>query len=415
MIRFYNFLLFCLNPFINLYLRKRKKIGKEDLENFDQRLGKFKCARPAGKLIWIHAVSVGESLSIIPLVNELCEREQLNILVTSTTVTSAKLIKERIHKKAFHQFLPIDKKSYVQNFLNYFKPDLAILVESELWPNLINETAKQKIPLILLNARISPKTGFEWFCYRFFAKNLLKKFALILPQEQDQLAILQQLKATNIKYIGNLKRAAPALPYEQTELAKLQKLYAPYKIFLAASTHPGEEEIITTSYARLRQKIPELRLIIVPRHPVRGADLAAEFSKDFQLVSRSKHTDLAGVPELYLADTLGELGLFYQLADYALIGGSLVDIGGHNPLEALKANCLPLSGNYIKNFKIIYQELLEEQASFLGDINELEELIIKLNQEQKLLKEYQDNCQKVAKADQQIMAEAIEIIKSRIK
>ena len=394
MIIIYNFLLFTFSPLLKIYFAKRKKYGKENEFSIKQKFAnyevQFATNKKDKKTIWFHAVSVGETLSIIALINELAKDKNLNILLTTSTITSSEIIKGRLANNIIHQFAPLDKKSYVKKFLNHFKPNLAIWVESELWPNLITESYQRKIPMILLNARISNKNNLKNFCYKLFAKPLLNKFSLILPQENRDLLRIKNLvtEQKNIKYIGNLKLDCPALPYDQAELKKLQTKLQKRKLFLAASTHHGEEQIIADIHHELRQNHPDLLTIIVPRHPKRGADIAQmlKMEKKLSLTIRSKNENITDKTDIYLADTIGELGLFYRLCDIALLGGSLLNVGGHNPIEAAKLDCAIISGPYIHNFTDLYQDLIMHKAvTIASNIYDIEKIINKFLLDKKYL------------------------------
>lgn len=375
MIQIYNFIIFLINPILFFYFKYRQKIGKENINKFHQKLGTYHITKPKKKLIWFHAVSVGETLSIIPLMNQLCKTANIKILLTTSTVTSEQIIKGRLHKNIFHQFAPIDKKKYVIRFLEHFKPDIGIWIESELWPNLINESAKRKFPMILLNARISDKTPLKNFFYKLFAKNLIKKFDLILPQEKKDLHRIKKLTNKKITYLGNLKLDCPPLPYTSAKLTTLKNITKNRKLFLAASTHPGEEDLIADLHHELRQNHPDLLTIIVPRHPERSEEI--EFllkeTKMLSVTIRSRKEKITDKTDIYLADTLGELGLFYRLCNIAFIGGSLVNIGGHNPIEAAKCDTAIISGNFIHNFTDLYDDLVANHSAIvINNIFDLE-------------------------------------------
>ena len=382
MIKIYNLIIFILTPFLYFYFNHRKKIGKENIEKFPQKKGIYTVKRPKEQLIWFHAVSVGETLSVIPLINKLYEQYngKLNILLTTSTVTSEKIIKGRINKNILHQFAPIDKKQYVQKFLSHFNPDIGIWVESELWPNLINESAKKKFPMILLNARISDKKPLKRFLYQLFAKNLINKFNLVIPQEQKDHLRIKELGIKNTQYIGNLKLNAPPLPYNKTSYNSLQKQTKTRKLFLAVSTHPGEENLISDVHHELRLSHPELLTIIVPRHPERSEEIEylLKEAKMLSVTVRSRNEKITDKTDIYLADTLGELGLFYYLCNISFIGGSLVNIGGHNPIEAANSNTAIISGNYIHNFTDIYDNLVKNNSALI--VNNIYDLETHINE-----------------------------------
>lgn len=374
MIIIYNFLLLFLTPFLKFYFKKRYIKGKETIISLEQKFTNYKVNSSIldknKKTLWLHAVSVGETLSVIPLINKLATTNNFNLILTTTTITSQKISKQRLHKNIIHQFAPLDKITYVNNFLNFFKPDLAIWVESELWPNMIEQTHKRKIPMILLNARISDKNYFKRSLYKLFAKPLLNKFSLILPQEKKDLLRIKKLTNNHdkIKYLGNLKLASPLLPYNQQELTNLQTKLASRTIFLAASTHLGEEEIIADIHNKLRQTHHNLLTIIVPRHPHRGTEISESLTinKKLSVATRSNNAPITQKTDIYLADTIGELGLFYRLANLALIAGSLVKIGGHNPIEAVQLDCAIITGPFIYNFSDLYKDLLINKAIIIS-------------------------------------------------
>jgi 3-deoxy-D-manno-octulosonic-acid transferase len=379
MFKIYNFLLFILSPLISYKFYLRKKRGKEDPNRYMERLGVYKCKKTKRSLIWVHAVSVGESLSVIPMVEEIIKSHNYNILFTSTTRTSAKIIIERFAytNRVTHQFNPIDKKAYVKKFLKYFKPEKAIFVESELWPNLINETHKSGINLTLLNARVSDKSPLKQFFYKIFARPLLKKFDLIIPQEEQDKNRLENLGVRKIKFYGNIKLSVPPLNYDKQELENIKEslfLAGKKKVFLAASTHADEEVTIAKFHKELQKIHPDLLTIIAPRHPNRSADIERNIKHMQISVSvRSRSENITEKTGIYLADTIGELGLFYKLVDIAFIGGSFADIGGHNPIEAMKLDTIPIVGPNIYNFRSMFKSLAKETAVIIVDnISDLE-------------------------------------------
>jgi len=375
--KLYTLLTILFHPIISLYLRYRLYKGKEDKERFGERLGYSSIARPKGKLIWIHCASVGESISVLPLISRLKE----NILITTGTITSAKLLKDKLPQNAIHQYIPVDRVGGVNRFLNHWQPDLAVWVESELWPHLV---LKAKCPMILLNGRMSDDSYKKWKRFEPFINQLLQKFSVILPQSKNEK--FEDLGAENVKYIGNIKYSAPPLGYDERELAKLQNEIGERKVWLVASTHSGEEEIIKIAQAIIKKKYSDALTIIVPRHPNRAGDILKIFP---EATLRSQVLSISS--NVYIADTMGEMGLFYQLADIAFIGGSLIPHGGHNPLEPAKLNCAVIYGQYIDNFKEIYNEL-EDATIKVNNAEELASAVIKLFDDE----EYRQNLNKKA-------------------
>ena len=332
-------------PLIRYNLRRRVARDKEEAARLPEREG-FSAARPDGRLIWLHAASVGESLSILPLIEELAARDPaLTLLVTTGTVTSARLLPERLPEalrgRVIHRYAPFDVPEWVARFLDGWRPDAAGFVESELWPNILAACAARGVPLALLNARISARSARRWG--RFapgLARRLLGRFALIMPRSAEDAARLAALGAQGMAQPGDIKLAALPLPHDPAALAALASAIGARRVFLAASTHPGEEALI------LAKLPPDALTILVPRHAHRGAEIAA--------IAPGPRRSEGALPDpgpLYIADTMGELGLFYRLADVAFIGGSLVPHGGQNPLEAARLGCPVVFGPHMGNFR----------------------------------------------------------------
>lgn len=346
-------------PLIRLYLRRRLAIGKEDPTRLAERLGRSSRLRPPGPLIWIHAASVGESLSMLPLIVRLREsRPDHAVLLTTGTVTSARLMAKRLPEGAFHQYVPVDRAAYVRRFLDHWRPDLALWAESELWPNLLLATAGRGIPMVLVNARISLRSFARWQRHPRMIARLLAGFVLCLGQTEADARRLAQLGAPRTACVGNLKFAAPPLPADPDRLAALEEMLAGRPRWLAASTHPGEEVIAAAVHRSLKPRFPALLTTIVPRHPERGGEVAALLRRQGLIVARRS----AGQParaetDVYLADTLGELGLFYRALPIAFIGKSLTGRGGQNPLEAAQLGCAVVHGPHMNNFTEIAERL----------------------------------------------------------
>ncbi len=346
-------------PFIGLYLGLRKARGKEDRDRFRERSGHPGHDRPNGPLLWAHAASVGESLSLLPLIGRLVsDRPGLSVLVTTGTVTSAGLLAERLPEGAFHQYIPVDRVPFVRRFLDHWHPDLVLWTESEFWPNLITETAARGTPMILVNGRISPRSFSGWQRFGGLIRKLLSKFSLCLGQTEADANRLSQLGAEGAKYVGNLKFAGPPLPADESMLAKFERALEGRPRWLAASTHAGEEEMAGRIHQRLKSRQDGLLTIIVPRHPDRGQDIAAQLqSQGLRVARRSGADALNPDTDIYLADTLGELGLFYRLAGIAFMGKSLVPLGGQNPLEAARLDCAIIHGPHMMNFEDVTEGL----------------------------------------------------------
>ena len=364
-----------LGPLVALYLARRMAHGKEDRDRFAERQGQASRARPPGPLVWVHAASNGEAISMLSLIDRLLvERPGLSVLVTTGTVTSARLLAHRLPAdRAWHQYVPVDRPTYVRRFLDHWRPDLALWVESELWPNLVSETERYSIPLLLLNGRMSLRSFRGWQRVPGLIGPLLACFELCLAQDEIQAERFRGLGAASATSVGDLKTAAAPLPYDESELARIAARTVDRPLWLAASTHQGEEEAVAEAHRGLRRERPNLLTIIAPRHPVRADAIAAMLQeRGLNVTRRSRGELLESATDVYLADTLGELGLFYRLAGIAFIGGSLTPMGGHNPLEAALLDCAILHGPDMSNCAAMAQNLSAAGATMvIRDATEL--------------------------------------------
>lgn len=364
-----------LGPLVALYLARRMAHGKEDRDRFSERQGFASRARPPGPLIWIHAASNGEAVSMLSLIDRLLvERPALSVLVTTGTVTSARLLAHRLPAdRAWHQYVPVDRPTYVRRFLDHWRPDLALWVESELWPNLVWEADRHGIPLLLLNGRMSLRSFQGWQRVPGLIGPLLACFELCLAQDEAQAERFQRLGAAAAATVGDLKTAAAPLPFDESELARIAARAADRPLWLAASTHPGEEEAAADAHRALMRERPGLLTIIAPRHPARAVEIATMLAqRGLNVARRSTGDSLDSTTDIYLADTLGELGLFYRLAGIAFIGGSLTPKGGHNPLEAALLDCAILHGPDMSNCVAMAQSLAAANATtIVRDAGEL--------------------------------------------
>jgi 3-deoxy-D-manno-octulosonic-acid transferase len=321
-------------PLIHVYLARRRAQGKEDPARFEERRGRATRPRPSGPLIWLHGASVGEAMSVLTLIERLRgERPALSVMLTTGTVTSAALVAERLPTGAFHQYVPVDRPVWVRRFLDHWRPDLALWVESELWPNLVDEVHRRRVPMVLLNGRMSAGSYRRWRRLPGIIAPLLGRFALCLTQDDDQVAHFAGLGAPVVRCVGNLKCASGPLPVDAAALTALHTAVDDRPLWLAASTHDGEETMAADVHRRLAGH-RRLLTIIVPRHATRGPAIAAALgAQGLRVARRGAGEPLDATTEVYVADTIGELGLFYRLAEIAFVGGSLVPHGGHNPLE----------------------------------------------------------------------------------
>ena len=351
-------------PIIRLLLARRRQRGKEDRVRFGERLGIPSLPRPKGGLAWIHAASVGEAISVLSLIDRLREdRPSLALLVTTGTVTSAAIMAVRLPAAVLHQYAPVDHPRWIGRFLDHWRPDLALWLESEFWPNTLSALANRDIPIVLINARISPKSFVGWRRFPGTIAALLNKFSLCLAQSADDGEKLTALGARNVRVPGNLKFAAAALPATESDLQDLARMIGDRPVWAAVSTHQGEEDIVATVHGALIRQFPDLLTLIVPRHPIRGEDIAHRLQGSGHGVARRA----AGQPVesdtgLYIVDTVGELGLIYRLAKVAFIGGSLVPHGGQNLLEAAKLDCAIVHGPWMTNFTAIVAEMRNAAA-----------------------------------------------------
>ena len=352
-----------LEPFIKIWLRIRLLKGKEDPRRFGERFGKTKKKRPKGMLMWFHAASVGEANSVLLLISQIQKQyPQYKILLTTGTVTSARLMEKRLPKDVIHQYVPVDTPDATRKFIYHWKPDIAFWVESEIWPNLVYTTHESGCMMIMINARMSRKSYQSWKRYPDMIRELLRCFDYIFAQSDIDAVRLQALSRTEVFCFGNLKYDAALLSCNENELAALQAAIGSRPVWLAASTHEGEEEMIATAHSILVRRRANLLTIIVPRHPERGDKIAAMLRKKGQVAQRSKKQPIAPYIQYYVADTMGELGLFYRLSEIVFMGGSLIPHGGQNPLEPARLSCAIITGEHTLNFFDIYKDMLDVSA-----------------------------------------------------
>lgn len=349
-----------LAPVMPMVLRRRGRQGKEHRDRAAERLGHAGAARPAGKLVWVHGASNGECLAALPIVEQLTA-QGVAVLMTSGTVTSAQLMQERLPKGAIHQFVPVDTPAATRRFLAYWKPDAGLFVDSDLWPNLILNAHAQGVKLALVNARMSQRSYEGWRWAKKAVGAILSSFDVCLAQDDEIAARFRALGAPDVRVIGSLKEDAPPLPFDPEKLAELMMAIGSRPVLLAAQTHPGEDETILPVHDALRAKHPDLLTIIVPRHPARGADI--EMLCDTRRVARRSQGGVIGPDTaVYVADTLSELGLFYRIAPFTFLGGTLIQRGGHNPLEPARLHCAVLAGPHTYNSATAFAAIFAEQG-----------------------------------------------------
>lgn len=341
-----------IEPFVPMLLKRRLSRGKESTVRFGERFGHPGLPRPDGPLLWVHAASVGESLSVLPLIERLTSRhEDLNVLVTTGTVTSAEILAERLPPHAFHQFVPVDTPAAVRRFLDHWQPDAALWVESELWPNLLAALDRRGIPRALVNGRMSAGSFARWRYLLETVKGLVGGFKVCLAQTETDAQRFAELGAKQAHFAGDLKAVA-ALPEADPEaLRDLKAAIGERPVWIAASTHEGEEALAWRVHQELAAKLPGLLSVIVPRHPVRGDDVARDLeASGATVVRRSSGTMPDKDSNVILGDTMGEMGLYLQLGPIVFIGKSLLHDGGHNPREPARLGRAIVFGPGMTNF-----------------------------------------------------------------
>lgn len=344
-------------PLAQYLLKYRLKLGKEHPVRFCERRGETETARPPGPLVWVHGASVGELVAAIPLIERIRAR-QFTVLVTTGTTTSAELAERRLPADVIHQFFPYDAPAFVARFLDHWKPDLALFVESDLWPNMILASSQRSIPLIVVNGRLSERSFKRWRYMPRTIEALFKRVDLCLVRTTTDAERFEALGAPRITTTGNLKLDVPALPVDEDKLARFKAAVAGRPIIAAASTHLGEEAAVIDAHRRLKNSFPGLLTIVVPRHPERGSGIvSAAMGAGLVAVQRSRGRMPDANSDIYVCDTVGELGLIYRLAPIVFMGGSLIPHGGQNPIEAIKLGAAILHGPHVSNFAEIYATL----------------------------------------------------------
>ena len=383
MLFFYRLVLnfiFLVSPLIIIYRILKKK---EDPKRFLEKIGKFNKKNKNDNLIWFHGSSVGEILSIIPLIEKLSKRKNIKkILITTNTLSSAKIIKKLKLKKTFHQFFPLDTDFLVEKFLNHWKPNAVFFIESEIWPNMIFKVKQKNIPLILLNARITKKSFNKWKKILFFSKKIFNEFDLCLGQNDETCKYLKILGAKNIKKIGNLKFAHSQIELKSKQSNKIKKFLNNKKIiFSAISTHDREEIFCGKVHSNLKKKYRNIISIIIPRHIHRANEIKEQLnSNDLNVHLHSSNRPINRETDIYLVDTFGETKSFLKLSKIAFMGKSVHGFGGQNPLEAARLGNRVIHGPYIENFIEVYDFLKKLGISTKINSNkDLENLIHQFN------------------------------------
>ena len=370
-------LVLVFSPLILLFRILKKK---EDKIRFKEKFCFFSKKRKKGKLVWIHVASVGELLSIFPLIERLERKKNIDsVLITSTTLSSSKIFNKYKFKKTIHQFFPVDSDFLTKKFLSYWKPSLAIFIESEIWPNMLSNLRKRNIPHILLNARITKKTFKRWRYLNNFSKVIFKGFSATYPQNNETFNFLKQLGAKKIKRIGNLKFSEIKSTRKYELNKNIIKFFKNKKIWCASSTHDGEEIFCANVHLQLKKKYKNLVTIIIPRHVQRAKTLVKSIKDlDLQVHCHSNKMNITKDTEIYIVDTYGETKLFFNISETVFLGGSLVKHGGQNPLEPSRLGCNVIHGPHINNFKEIYHLLDNKRMSYR--VSSINQMINSINQ-----------------------------------
>ncbi|MFZ2158761.1 MAG: 3-deoxy-D-manno-octulosonic acid transferase [Bradyrhizobium sp.] len=377
-LRVYRKLSSAVVPLSPALIKRRLNQGKEDPARIGERRGMSKDVRPHGPLVWIHGASVGEVLAAAALIERL-RALNIRILLTSGTVTSATIVAKRFPADIIHQYVPYDSPRYVARFLDHWRPSLALFIESDLWPNLILASAARRLPMVLINGRMSQRSFPRWRRMAGTISALLGRFDVCLAQSQIDAERFAALGSRNVVTTGNLKLDVPAPPADPARLERLMAVTRGRPIIVAASTHPGEEEILLEAHRTLAGFFPSLLTVIVPRHPDRGEAIArAIAASGLHGTLRSREELPIAATDIYVADTMGELGLFYRLAPIVFMGGSLVPHGGQNPIEAVKLGASIVHGPHVFNFTDVYEAL--DRASGARQADTQEALVKQLGQ-----------------------------------
>jgi 3-deoxy-D-manno-octulosonic-acid transferase len=358
-----------IGPLAPALLAWRRRRGKEDPSREDERLGYPTLNRPEGRIAWLHGASVGEGLALLPLVGKLIGRG-FTVLVTTGTVASATILAERLPAGALHQYIPLDVPAFLGRFLDHWQPDLVLIAESELWPNMLEDVSARGIPLALVNARLSERSFQRWQRFPTLIAAMLGRIDLCLAQSEDDGSRLLRLGAPHVQVAGNLKYDVPAPPVDPLCLAELAAAIGSRPVWLAASTHGGEDEIVAQVHQALVPAFPDLLTILVPRHAHRGAQIAQSIgAMGLRTALRSRGNPVSADIGLYIADTMGELGVFYRLANIVFVGKSIGGAaGGQNPIEPAKLGAAILHGPNVSNFSDVYRALDDSHgAALVGD------------------------------------------------
>ena len=347
-------------PFVGAVLRIRAKYGKEDRDRRTERYGYPSQKKPEGPILWMHAASVGELIALLPLVKR-AKAFNINVLVTTATVTAAKIAEEKIAEDAIHQYMPLDITKAVNRFLNHWNPDLVIFAESELWPNIMTEIARRKIAHLIVNARMSDRSNNLWSKRPKLAKNIFSNITQVIAQSELDGERFKNLGAPWVTVAGNLKADAETPSCDPQELYEIQQNIGQRPVWVAVSTHAKEEEAMAEVHKTVKQYIPNILTVIVPRHARRSEQITEELEEmELNVVRKSTGEAISEITDIYLGDTMGEIGLYLRLGKIAFLGKSLKAQGGQNPIEPAMLGVAVLSGRHVQNFREIYRKLIND-------------------------------------------------------
>jgi 3-deoxy-D-manno-octulosonic-acid transferase len=368
-------LIILLSPIIIIFRLIQRK---EDLFRFKEKFCFFSEKKRNGNLIWFHGASVGEIKSIVPLIEKLEKEKKISqILVTSSTLSSSKIFKKFKFKKTIHQFFPIDGSLYTKKFLNYWKPSLAVFIDSEIWPNMLLNINKKKIPTILLNARITKKSFNRWLYFKSFAQKIFQCFDITFPQNKETTKYLKILKVKKIKHLGNIKFSEIEYHSKSNINLKIKKFLKNKNYWCAASTHNNEEIISGNVHLRLKKKIKNLITFIIPRHIQRTEDIVNSLQNlNLKVHCHSSKENIRKSTDIYIVDTYGETNSFFKINGTVFLGGSLIKHGGQNPIEPARNGCKIIYGPHVENFKEVYELLDKNKVSY--KVNNMEQLASKV-------------------------------------
>lgn len=412
MYRLYKYLSLIIYPFMYVLLLWRVLRGKENANRFTEKLGFYKVTRPSGKLVWFHVASIGEFNAMLPVMNSIADEfPEVHILVTTVTLTSANVAKHNLPDNAMHQFAPLDCFNIAKRFHEYWHPDLIIWTESELWPNIL-ELCSQDAKLLLINARMSERSYKKWLKYKSLAQYVLNKFSLILAQSNETMTYLNNLGAKEVLYEGNLKFVAANFAFDEKEVRKMKKFTKNRLVVMAASTHPGEEEMFALLQRNVRKINPKFLTIIAPRHPARTEEILKILKQlKLNVITRTSKAEISDEVDILLVDTLGEFGLFYHLTEIVCTGGSWSKIG-HSFIEPAKLKNLIIFGPHMENSREVANEFLDKKGALTAANGlEIEKIIIDYAENPDKFQIYKDNGEKIVDEMNQVKDKVLEKIR----